>query len=240
MKLLQVLQVAITLSSVRRSLHSAILFLALLLTSFGLAAMIRDFEEWTAPMAEVARMSTLSGATIGIEASDYLDRLDKFHVPVVHPLVVKEPLTPALGGTPFGLKPIFRATIAAWRAQGITPLFVFSGLNVGKSDTALAEALRNSQTHSDAWALYDKNDPNNAVDTFRKSTAVAPESLFRLLQTILREEGVEFIVAPYGASAQVCPGAAVDPLTVLALIPLPIQNHRRRGRLLGGPSLRRA
>jgi hypothetical protein len=173
--------------------------------------MIRDFEEWTAPMAEVARMSTLSGATIGIEASDYLDQLDKFHVPVAaHPLVVKEPLTPALGGTPFGLKPIFRATIAAWRAQGITPLFVFSGLNVGKSDTALAEALRNTQTHSDAWALYDKNDPSNAVDTFRKSTAVAPESLFRLLQTILREEGVEFIVAPYGAPAQVCSEAAVD------------------------------
>jgi hypothetical protein len=165
--------------------------------------MIRDFEEWTTQIVEMAKMASLSGAVIGIEASDYLDRLDRFHVPVVPPLVVKEPLTPALGGTPFGLKPIFRATIAAWRAAGITPLFVFSGLDVGKNDSVLAEALRNTQLHSDAWALYDKNEGNRAVDTFRKSAAVAPEELFRLLQTILREEGVEFIVAPYGAPAQV-------------------------------------
>jgi hypothetical protein len=165
--------------------------------------MIRDFEEWTTQLAERVRIDTLNGAVIGIEASDYLDRLDRFHVPVVHPLVIKEPLTPALGGTPFGLKPIFRATINAWRNAGITPLFVFSGLDVGKNDSVLADALRNTQLHSEAWALYDKNDANRAVDTFRKSTAVAPQELFRLLQTILREEGVEFIVAPYGAPAQV-------------------------------------
>jgi hypothetical protein len=172
--------------------------------------MIRDFEEWTTHIVEMAKMASLSGAVIGIEAADYLDRLDRFHVPVIHPLVVKEPLTPALGGTPFGLKPIFRATIAAWKAAGITPLFVFSGLDVGKNDSVLAEALRNSQLHSEAWALYDKNDPNRAVETFRKSTAVAPEELFRLLQTILREEGVEFIVAPYGAPAQVCSKVNVE------------------------------
>lgn len=174
--------------------------------------MIRDFEEWTAPLSEVAQMNTLRGSVIGIEASDYLDRLDRFHVPVAHGVYIREPLTPALGGTPFGLKAIFRSTIAAWRAQGITPLFVFSGLNVGKSDSSIAGALRSAQILTDAWLLYDKNDPKNAVDMFRKSTAVTPEDLFRLLQTALREEGVEFIVAPYGAYAQVRSAAAVKAL----------------------------
>ena len=150
--------------------------------------MIRDFEEWTTQIVEMAKMASQRRRHWhrGLRLSGPPGR--GFHVPVVHPLVVKEPLTPALGGTPFGLKPIFRATIAAWRAAGITPLFVFSGLDVGKNDSVLAEALRNAQLHSDAWALYDKNDASRAVETFRKSAAVAPEELFRLLQTILREE----------------------------------------------------
>jgi hypothetical protein len=189
---------------------TSIQFYAVSAKFLSLAAMIRDFEEWTAPLAEVARMSTLNGSVIGIEASDYLERVDRFHN--MHRMQIREPLTPALGGTPFGLKAVFRSTIAAWRAHGITPLFVFSGLNVGKSDSTIATALRSTEILTDAWLHYDKSDPANAVDMFKKSTAVTPEDLFRLLQTALREEGVEFIVAPYGAYAQVRSAAAVKDL----------------------------
>jgi hypothetical protein len=164
--------------------------------------MINTFSEWSATVAEHGNMNQLRGAALGIEAADYLDRLEKFNIPdLARP--VKEALLPALGGVPFGLKYIIRATIATFRRNGITPIFVFSGLDAGKKDVNSSPSAESQPIITNAWQLYDNLDADGAVEHFRMAKSVTPEDLFRFLQTILREESVEFHVAPYGAAAQV-------------------------------------
>jgi hypothetical protein len=164
--------------------------------------MINTFAEWSAHLAEHANMSHLRGAAVGFDAAEYLDRLEKYNIPdLARP--VKEALLPALGGVPFGLKSIIRSTIAAFRHNGIKPIFVFSGLDVGKKEPLTTPASESAHVISNAWSLYDNLDADGAVEHFRQARSVTPEDLFRFLETILREEGVEFHIAPYGAAAQV-------------------------------------
>lgn len=165
--------------------------------------MIRQFEEWTAALAEVAPMHQLRGSTIGIEAADYINRLHQFPVPNID-RPIKESLVPALGPIPFGLRSVVRNTIAVWRSYDIKPVFIFSGLDVGKRDTSFTASEEAARINSQAWSLYYSNDASTSVNTFGKSEAVIPEDLFRYLQKVLREEGIDWLVAPYGAWPQVC------------------------------------
>jgi hypothetical protein len=163
--------------------------------------MLRDFDEWSAHLAEIASMSQLEGATVGIEAAEYLNRIAKLSVPEIDRAIVEQ-LLPALGGLPFGLKYVIQKTLIAWREHNITPIFVFSGLDVGKRDSTFATAEAGAQTNALAWAHYDNNQGELAVKTFAESGLVTAQDLFRYLQEILKEEGVAFQVAPYGAWAQ--------------------------------------
>jgi len=163
--------------------------------------MIRQFDEWTASLAEYGPLENLRGSVVGIEAADYINRLQKFPVPNID-RPIKESLVPALGPIPFGLRSVVRNTIAVWKTHGIIPIFVFSGLDVGKRDTSFQGSEAAARINNEAWSLYYSNDASTSVNTFGKSEAVAPEDLFRYLQKTLREEAVDFLVAPYGAWAQ--------------------------------------
>ena len=164
--------------------------------------MIRNFDEWSASLVEMTAMNELSGGVVGIEATDYLSRLPKLPVPDVN-RPIKEALLTALGGVPFGLKFVIKTTISVWKRNGITPFFVFSGLDVGKRDTSFVTSEDAARTNAEAWALYDNHQAEAAVEMFSNSGSVTPEDLFRYLQTILKEEGVGFHVAPYGSWPQV-------------------------------------
>jgi hypothetical protein len=167
--------------------------------------MAQSFEAWTASLAEMARIDTLRGSVIGLEAAEFLDRLDDFSIPEIQ-RPIKEALLPALGGLPFGLKSAIRFAIKAFTDHGITPFFVFSGMNIDDSDNrenTFAASNLSANTIHQAWELYQNGDNTGTVDLFKKSGAVTPKHLFRYFQSILREEGIGFIVAPYGAWAQV-------------------------------------
>lgn len=164
--------------------------------------MIKQFEEWSTHLAEAAPFEQLTGSVAGIEAADYLRSLPKATIPTID-RPIKEVLVPALGPTPFGLKSAIKASINVWRQKGIEPLFVFSGLEVGKREAAFAASEEAARINANAWNLYYNNDADASVTAFGKSDAVTPESLFRYLQVVLREENVDFLVAPYGAWAQV-------------------------------------
>jgi hypothetical protein len=165
--------------------------------------MIRQFDEWTASLAEFNNFDTITGATVGIEAADFISRLHQFPVPNID-RPIKESLVPALGPIPFGLRSVVRNAITVWKAHGIIPYFVFSGLDVGKRDTSFEASEKAALINDQAWSLYYSSDATQSVNTFGRSDAVKPEDLFRYLQKVLREEEVKFIVAPYGAWAQVC------------------------------------
>lgn len=158
---------------------------------------ITQFDEWVsqANIRERSQMKKLAGAQIAIEADHYLERL--MNVPPT-----KEPLLSAIGGLPFALENTVNSHIAAWRAEEIKPFFVFSGLDGYKQDDVLEDAERNRDTHSQAWNMYEHQQPQEAVNTFGKSGAIKPKHIARFMQTILRKAGVPFMVAPYSAWAQ--------------------------------------
>ncbi|KIW03801.1 uncharacterized protein PV09_05102 [Verruconis gallopava] len=163
--------------------------------------MITQFAEWSANIAETAALSTLSGSSIGIEAAEYLNRIQDFKLPPSQTAGVQpEPLLPALGGVPFGLARVVRIHLEIWRRHGIKPVFVFSGLNLIKDDFEPSEQA--ARKLEEAWRFYDANNALAAVETFKTSGAVKAHDLYRFLQTILREENIAWMVAPYMASAQ--------------------------------------
>jgi hypothetical protein len=176
------------------------------------AAMLQNFDDLYASFAEIARFDTLAQSLqtgpklkdcfIGIEAAEYLNNLHKFQIPGIQ-RPIKEALLPAMGGMPFGLKSVIKTTLDIWRAAKIRPVFVFSGMDLVTNEKSFSASEAAVRANTQAWSLYDNGRADEAVEAFSNSASVTAEDLFRYLQAILREEGIQFVVAPYGAWAQV-------------------------------------
>ena len=159
--------------------------------------MIRDFEAWNANIGELSELQELSGCRVGIEAAHYLP-----HRILSHPRE-REPLVPALGGLPLGMKQYIEEDLNTFESLQIEPWFVFSGLDITKPDDPFQQKQREASVNTTAWSLYDSNQAEASVAKFGESTYVTPEDLFRFLQSILIERKVKFQIAPYSAWAQV-------------------------------------
>ncbi|KAB8360695.1 hypothetical protein FH972_024432 [Carpinus fangiana] len=157
--------------------------------------MIHEFPVWSAPRAEVCAFTELKDTTLAIEANFYLERL-------INSKPWREPLLSALGGLPFAMENHIRKELGILRDAGIASLFVFHGLDAGEKykpfDAQTKAALANGQ----AWTLYGQTQPDEAVQAFGNSGYAQPEHLYRMLQAILRDEKVDFQVAPYTAWGQ--------------------------------------
>ncbi|KAI9718407.1 MAG: hypothetical protein M1812_004128 [Candelaria pacifica] len=155
---------------------------------------IRAFDEWAGSRLQTLPLADLTDAFIGIEAAHYLDRLLKFQA--------KEPLLSALGGFPFSMKRAIEDDLDALQTHRITPIFFFSGIDVGNKDLLLKDLGDAALSNAQAWEMYDQHQAQQAVETFGNSGSVKPESLFTFFQRILQEREVNFKVAPYSAAAQ--------------------------------------
>ena len=157
--------------------------------------MIHEFELWSAPRIDTNHLSDLSGAVLAIEADFYLGRL-------LNNSPAKEPLLSALGGLPFSFQKHIQAELDVLHKNGVKPVFVFSGLDVGKrySPFALGDAVASLNTV--AWDLYNRHEAQDAVENFGNSGYATPRRYYRLFQKVLRDANVEFHVAPYSAFGQ--------------------------------------
>ena len=113
----------------------------------------------------VTPLEHFNGKTIGIDAEDYL-----------HSLLspggqAPEPLLPAHGGNGFTIKKRINEDLARFRDAGITPWFVFNGLDLASKDRAsiLHESRKAATTLNDAWQIYDKGEGEAAVVGFGKA-----------------------------------------------------------------------
>lgn len=159
--------------------------------------MIRDFDAWNANIGELSELQELSGCKVAIEAAHYLQ-----HRILSRPRA-REPLVPALGGLPLGMKQWINEDLKTFADHQITPYFVFSGLDITKPDDPFQQKQREAGVNTVAWNLYDSNQAEASVAKFGESTYVTPEDLFGALQSTLIERGIQFQVAPYSAWAQV-------------------------------------
>jgi len=166
--------------------------------------MLAEFEQWSATITEVDSLTSLKGSYVGIDAAEYLRLIPVLQVDGINRKIFEE-LPVALGGQPFGYKAVIQRTVEILKEANITPYFVFSGLAVDKKDlyTFFSRYEQAARTHTFAWKSYDEGDGQNAVETFGKSEYGKLEQLFRFLQQTLHELGVEYMIAPFSASAQV-------------------------------------
>ena len=125
--------------------------------------MIRDFDNWAAPLIETSSFADLRNCVVAIEASHYLQRY------LVGP-PIKEPLVVALGSLPYSLKATISNELEAFREAGITPFFVFSGLDVGRKDRVFQASENATRINADAWELYNQHQAQRAVETFGSSS----------------------------------------------------------------------
>ncbi len=118
------------------------------------------------------------------------------------------------------MKRVIEDELESLEAARITPIFFFSGIDVGNKDLLLKDLSDAALSSAQAWEMYDQHQAQQAVETFGNSGqllflvrqcppsntslgSVKPESLFTFFQRILQERKVSFKVAPYSAAAQV-------------------------------------
>lgn len=139
----------------------------------------------------------LQNAKLGVEATYYLKCM-------IEEAPAHEPLLAALGGSPIALRQHIEEDLDRWKQNGMSPLFVFDGQSVvGKDNMALRNAKTALSKTQTAWELYADNHPSDAVKTFGSSGAIQVEDLYSVLQDVLSERALEFVVAPFSACAQV-------------------------------------
>lgn len=124
------------------------------------------FHEWATEqkLTRSSDLSDLRGAQVAIDADDYVSRL-------LTDSVSREPLLPALGGLPMGIKKHVNNHLELFKEFNITPRFVFNGLDIATRDrtTISREARKTSDSLGEAWSLYSQSRADAAVEEFGKS-----------------------------------------------------------------------
>ena len=126
--------------------------------------MIRDFENWNTNLGEASQLEELRGMRVAIEAADYLNTRI-----LNHPRA-KEPLVPALGGLPLGLKPRIEEDLRKFASYQIQPFFVFSGLDLAKQEDPFRQRREGATVNANAWGLYDGHQAEESVAKFGESS----------------------------------------------------------------------
>ncbi len=121
--------------------------------------MIQDFDKFVDSLSEVSAFSELKDALVGIEAADYLRRL-------ISEESNKEKLLPAVGNVPYVLDACVTDHISTLKKHGIKPAFVFSGMDIGKTDHPFKDAAEAARKNTEAWSLYDHHQAESAVEAF--------------------------------------------------------------------------
>ncbi|EGY17678.1 uncharacterized protein VDAG_01360 [Verticillium dahliae VdLs.17] len=154
-------------------------------------------DAWINGQATTANVSDLEDCAIAVDATYYLQLcLDS--------PPSREPLLSALGGLT-GLDYHIRQDLEQWNAHKITPLFIFDGQTLhGQDEVAALRGKAANKKTDEAWNLYAKGEAEQAVTAFgANSGAFRVQTLYPMLQSILQENKLHFLVAPYNASAQI-------------------------------------
>ncbi|KAF4924501.1 hypotheticall protein [Colletotrichum viniferum] len=161
-------------------------------------------DAWTNGHAMSHDVSELEDCAIAIDATYYLQLF--LESPHFH-----EPLLPALGGMT-GIEFHLRADIEQWKAHKIIPFFIFDGQSVtGQEEVAVQRGKLANQKTNEAWTLYFSGEATKAVEAFGANYgAFRIQNLYPLLQSILKDNNLHFLVPPYNASAQLAYFDVID------------------------------
>ncbi|SPQ21129.1 59aa6d8f-db14-430c-9cc9-ef2153efa8f4 [Thermothielavioides terrestris] len=108
-------------------------------------------------------LSEIEDCAIAVDATYYL----QLHLDV---LPNNEPLLPALGGLT-GIQGRIESELDQWKANNVTPFFIFDGQSMtGQDDAAVRLGRRNNAKTDISWDLYFNGRADEAVTAFGQST----------------------------------------------------------------------
>ena len=123
---------------------------------------VQSVQEWAAARPQSLPLSALKDATIGVDASYYLDlRLNK---------AGREPLLHALSGLPYSLKSVVERDIEVLQGLDISLVFVFDGLEFRNKEQSSSKTLANRRANEDGWQHYLDGDADMTVRDFTRAS----------------------------------------------------------------------
>ena len=99
------------------------------------------------------------------------------------------------------LKEDLREDLLELKDAGVKPIFVFPGLDYVNKSPSDSQSLETTRAAESAWQKYRSKKEEDVVKEFSKAKYPI-DTLFRYLQELLIENGIEFLVAPFSAVAQ--------------------------------------
>ncbi|OAQ99497.1 hypothetical protein LLEC1_03728 [Akanthomyces lecanii] len=165
-------------------------------------------------MSSPFELSELDDCAVGIDATYYLGQ-------ILDTTPAHEPLLSALGGLT-GINTHINQNLDLWKKNNIIPFFIFDGQSItGQDEVSLKRGRTANAKTDEAWNLYSQSSAEQAVNTFGAnpgSGAFRLQNLYPLLQAILSERKLHFLVAPYNASAQLAYFQMIDSDQVAAVM----------------------
>ncbi|KAJ2768493.1 hypothetical protein IWQ56_002911, partial [Coemansia nantahalensis] len=145
-------------------------------------------------LTQEARIGALADTRLGIEGNNWLRQLLAG---------ARDGEAAAVGGVPPALEAEMVKELQFFRANGITPVFVFSGLPVARRDgRAFAKEDHRPAYRQAAWEQYQQGHTEQAL---RGWGAAGPQTLANVVpfaMQVLAAHGAEFMRAPYSSWAQ--------------------------------------
>ncbi|KAL5093034.1 hypothetical protein Trisim1_011830 [Trichoderma cf. simile WF8] len=161
-------------------------------------------DSWINAQANTYDITELEDCAIAVDASYYLSLL-------LDNQPSHEPLLTALGGLT-GFQSNIRQNLDLWDKHRIIPFFIFDGQSIiGQDEIALKRGRAANQKTDEAWELYSQTEAEQAVTAFGANPgAYQLQNLYPLLQAILKERGLHFLVPPFNACGQLAYFEMID------------------------------
>lgn len=163
---------------------------------------IRSFDAFVSErrLFKTLPISVMKDGTLGVDGDNFVSRLLNGHSK-------REPLVHAIGGFPNSVGAALDTFLETLKSNGVKATFVITG--ICRPETQFNETLSAQRVH--AWSMYDRGQGEQAVMAFDdadpydvRTDAGGRRMLVRMLAT----RGVEYMVAPYRAGAQLAYMAA--------------------------------
>lgn len=166
-------------------------------------------------------LNTLTDTRLGIDAAFYLSQVLDPPPEQGSSAGAKEPLLAATGGVPLSLAARVENDLRVLEKLRIKPVFVFPGLlpkktlrtqgpinghnpaSTGIGSANSGEYAEEIRERREAWELYERGQIEQAEALFEGRSGVTHWELWRSVLRMFRNRNVEFLVAPYTATAQV-------------------------------------
>ncbi|CAI6096480.1 hypothetical protein V2G26_003315 [Clonostachys chloroleuca] len=161
-------------------------------------------DAWINDQATNHNLAELEDCAIAVDATYYLNYL--LDTPPAH-----EPLLSALGGLT-GIQSHINEDLDNWEKNRIIPFFIFDGQSItGQDEVTMKRGREANLKTNEAWDLYSQSEAEQAVTAFGANPgAFRVQNLYPLLQGILKERSLHFLVPPYNASAQLAYFEKID------------------------------